>query len=393
MSEHYFAPCPRGLAGVLATELQSLGATNLLAQEAGVSFEGDKALGYRANLHSRIASRILWRVAYFPYEQEQHIYDAAFLQPWPSWFDVAMTIKVEINAHRCPLKSLDFITLRIKDAVCDKFREQVGSRPSVDARSPDMRIHAFLDATHATIYLDFSGEPLFKRGLRDHTGEAPLKKNLAAGIIKLSGWDTHEPFLDPMCGSGTFLVEAAEMSLNIAPGLSGNQLREFAFTKLKSFDRPMWEAEVSRARAAQKPAPATPLPIYGSDKYGYAITDARENLTANQLVDYVHLKQVNILELSAPAVAGVLVTNPPYGERLGEVDDLATLYPKLGDVLKQKFSGWRAYFLTGDPQLAKLVRLSASKRTPLFNGKLECRLFEYKIIAGSNRKPASPVAT
>ena len=392
MSEHFFAPCPRGLAGVLASELESLGATNLRAQEAGVSFEGDKALGYRANLHSRIASRVLWRVAYFPYEKEQHIYDAAFLQPWPSWFEVARTIKVEINAHRCPLKSLDFITLRIKDAVCDKFREQVGSRPSVDARSPDVRIHGFLDATHATIYVDLSGEPLFKRGLRDHTGEAPLKKNLAAGIIKLSGWDTHEPFLDPMCGSGTFLVEAAEMSLNVAPGLSGNRLREFAFTKLKTFDRTLWDTEVSRARTAQKPAPSTPLPIYGSDKYGYAITDARENLTANQLADLVHLKQVNILEVSAPAPSGVLVTNPPYGERLGDVDDLASLYPKLGDVLKQKFAGWRAYFFTGDPQLTKLVRLSASKRTPLFNGKLECRLIEYKIIAGSNRKPASPAA-
>lgn len=387
MNENYFAPCPRGLAGVLATELQSLGATDLLAQDAGVSFEGDKALGYRANLHSRIASRILWRVAYFPYEQEQHIYDAALLQPWPSWFDVGRTIKVEINAHRCPLKSLDFITLRIKDAICDKFREQVGARPSVDARSPDVRVHAFLDATHASIYLDTSGEPLFKRGLREHTGEAPLKKNLAAGIIKLSGWNPSEPFLDPMCGSGTFLVEAAEMALNIAPGLSGNRLREFGFSRLKIFDRALWDVEVKRARDAQKPAPSAPLPIYGSDKYGYAITDARENLTANQLIDFVHLKQVNVLEVSAPAPSGVIVTNPPYGERLGETDDLATLYPKLGDVLKQKFAGWRAYLFTGDPQLAKLMRLAASKRTPLFNGKLECRLLEYKIIAGSNRKP------
>ena len=388
MSEHFFAPCPRGLSGVLASELQALGAFSLQAQEAGVAFEGDQALGYRANLHSRIASRILWRVAYFPYEQEQHIYDAAFLQPWPAWFDVSRTIKVEINAHRCPLKSLDFITLRIKDAICDKFREQVDARPSVDARAPDIRIHAFLDATHATLYVDLSGEPLFKRGLRDHTGEAPLKKNLAAGIIKLSGWDGVEAFLDPMCGSGTFLIEAAEMSLNIAPGLSGNRLRDFAFTKLKNFDQSRWDAEVNGARAAQKPMPASPLPIFGSDKYGYAITDARENLTANLLIDAVHLKQVNILEVSAPASSGVLVTNPPYGERLGEVDDLAALYPKLGDLLKQKFAGWRAYFFTGDPQLPKLVRLSASKRTPLFNGKLECRLFEYKVIAGSNRKSA-----
>ena len=383
--EHYFAPCPRGLSGVLADELTALGATTAHAQEAGVAFDGDKALGYMANLHSRMASRILQRVAHFPYANEQQIYDAAAMLAWPSWFDVSRTIKVEINAHRCPLKSLDFITLRVKDAVCDKFREQVDLRPSVDARDPDIRIHVFLDATHASLYLDLSGEPLFKRGVRDHTGEAPLKKNLAAGIIKLSGWQPGEAFLDPMCGSGTFLIEAAEMALDIAPGLSGAKLREFAFTKLKNFDQPMWDAQVAKAR--QRIKPGTLLPIYGTDKYGYAITDARENLTANGLIDFVHLKQVSILEVAAPAASGVLVTNPPYGERLGDTTDLAELYPKLGDWMKQKFAGWRAYFFTGDPQLAKGVRLSASKRTPLFNGKIECRLFEYKIIAGSNRKP------
>lgn len=390
MNEHYFAPCPRGLAGVLAEELSALGASNVVAQEAGVAFEGepgDKALAYRVNLHSRIASRVLQRVAHFAYEKEQHIYDAALLLPWTAWFDVARTIKVEINAHRCPLKSLDFITLRIKDAICDKFREQTGARPSVDARSPDVRIHAFLDATHAALYLDLSGEPLFKRGLREHTGEAPLKKNLAAGIIRLSGWDRIEPFLDPMCGSGTFIVEAAEMALDIAPGLSGQRLRDFAFTKLKTFDKRLWEAEVAKAREAQKPAPATPLPIFGSDKFGYAVTDARANLAANGLLDAVHLKQVSALDLSAPAAAGVMVTNPPYGERLGETGELAAFYPRLGDWLKQRFAGWRAYLFTGDPQLAKLMRLSASKRTPLFNGKIECRLLEYKIVAGSNRKP------
>ena len=261
--EHYFAPCPRGLSGVLADELTALGATTTHAQEAGVAFDGDKALGYLANLHSRMASRILQRVAHFPYENEQQIYDAAAMLAWPSWFDVSRTIKVEINAHRCPLKSLDFITLRVKDAVCDKFREQVDLRPSVDARDPDIRIHVFLDATHASLYLDLSGEPLFKRGVRDHTGEAPLKKNLAAGIIKLSGWQPGEAFLDPMCGSGAFLIEAAEMALDIAPGLSGGKLREFAFTKLKNFDQPMWDAQVAKAR--QRIKPGTLLPIYGTD--------------------------------------------------------------------------------------------------------------------------------
>ena len=290
------------------------------------------------------------------------------LLPWPAWFDVSSTIKVEISANKSPVKSLDFTTLRIKDAVCDKFREQIGSRPSVATREPDVRIHAHLEE---------------KDGLREHTGAAPLKKNLAAGIIALSGWKPDEAFLDPMCGSGTFLIEAAQIALNIAPGNDGKN-RHFAFEKLKNFDVAAWKKMVADARAAEKPK--TLLPIYGSDLYGYALDDARANLIANDLADCVRIKQANILEISAPDTSGVLITNPPYGERLGETSDLAELYPKLGDVLKQKFAGWRAYFFTGDTALPKGVRLSASKKTPLFNGKLECRLYEYKIIAGSNRK-------
>lgn len=389
-SESFFAPCPRGLETLLGEELKALGAERIAAAAGGVGFAGTWETCYRANLESRLASRVLWQLHSFSYADEAGIYAAARGVDWPRLFSVECSLRVNLTAIRSPLKSLDFTTLRIKDAVCDRFREQVGSRPSVDSRSPEVRIHAFLDATHASIYLDLSGEPLFKRGLREHTGEAPLKKNLAAGIIRLSGWKPGEAFLDPMCGSGTFLVEAAEMALNIAPAFSGGKLREFGITKFKHLDLKLWDAEVSRARDAQKPMPSEPLPIFGSDKYGYAITDARHNLTANGLIDYVHVKQVSILDLSAPASSGVLITNPPYGERLGEVDDLAALYPKLGDLLKQKFAGWRAYFFTGDPQLPKLIRLSASKRTPLFNGKLECRLFEYKLIAGGNRKPAPP---
>ncbi|HEX9391338.1 MAG TPA: THUMP domain-containing protein [Usitatibacteraceae bacterium] len=373
------------MSAPLAQELARLGAQKIKADDSGVAFEGTLADAWRVNLHSRIASRVLWQLAHFPYSEEQHIYDAVFLLPWTQLFDVGRTIKVEINATRCPLKSLDFITLRIKDAVCDKFREVVGSRPSVATREPDVRVHAFLDATHAWIYVDLSGEPLFKRGSREHTGAAPLKKNLAAGIIALSGWQPDEAFLDPMCGSGTFLIEAAEMALNIAPGAR----REFSFQKLKNFDAATWKHILDEARAAEKPREL--LPIYGSDLYGHALDDAFANLEANGLADCVRLKQANILEISAPEPEGVLVTNPPYGERLGETAELSALYPKLGDLLKQKFAGWRAYFFTGDTGLPKGVRLSASKKTPLFNGKIECRLYEYKIIAGSNRR-AIPAA-
>lgn len=336
----------------------------------------------RANLGSRIASRILWQQAHFAYRKEQDVYDAVKAIAWPERFVVQRTIKVETNANRCPLKSLDFITLRIKDAVCDRFRDAQGSRPSVATREPDVRIHAFLDPTHCWIYLDTSGEPLFKRGTREHVGAAPLKKNLAAGILKLCGWQPGTPLLDPMCGSGTFLVEAAEMALNRLPGRD----RPFGFEKLKGFDGAHLKSLRDAARAAEKPV--QDLQIFGADLYGDALKDARANLLAAGLGDAVHLKQAHVLELPAPADHGVLVTNPPYGVRIGEQEKLAEMYPKLGDALKQKYAGWTCYFFTADAGLAKGMRLSPSRKTPLFNGKLECRLYQYKIVAGSNRKDA-----
>lgn len=389
--ESFFAPCPRGLAPTLANELTLCGATDVVPADAGVTFRGDWAAAYRANLHSRVATRVLWRVAHFPYGNEHDIYDASLLLAWTSWFDVSRTIKVEVNAQRSPVKSLDFVTLRIKDAIADKFREVMNKRPSVAVREPDVRVHAFLSPTECTLYLDLSGEPLFKRGKRDHTGDAPLKKNLAAGIIALSGWQPDEPFFDPMCGSGTFLVEAAEMALRIAPGMSGGNVRAFAFEKLKNFDAALWKKLTTEAKANERPKNISH--IFGSDLYGDQLKITRENLVANGLGDCVQLKQANILEVSAPEPRGVLVTNPPYGERIGDADALAELYPKLGDLLKQKFAGWRAYFFTGDVRLPKGVRLSASKKTPLFNGKIECRLYEYKIVAGSNRRDSGASAT
>ncbi|HEX4857663.1 MAG TPA: THUMP domain-containing protein [Usitatibacteraceae bacterium] len=383
MSEPFFAQCPRGLAGVLATELAALGAVDCVGGEAGVAFAGDWAVAYRANLESRIATRILWRVAEFDYRDEHDIYDATFLLPWSAWFLPERTLKVEISAHRAPVQSLDFTTLKVKDAICDKFREVCGKRPSIARREPDIRVHAHLEATRAALYLDLSGEALFKRGRRDETGVAPLKKNLAAGIIALSGWRPDDAFLDPMCGSGTFLVEAAEIALGIAPGLSGGAQRPFALERLLTFDARLWSDTLAAARA--RAAPVRALALFGSDLYGDVLKQARENLAANGILDAVQLKQANVVEISAPAPSGVWVTNPPYGERLGDAEALARLYPALGDVLKKKFTGWRAYFFTSDFTLAKAIRLSASKRTPLYNGKIECRLFEYKIVAGTNR--------
>jgi putative N6-adenine-specific DNA methylase len=375
----FFAPCPRGLEQLLADELTAFGAANVRAADGGVGFSGDWPLCYRANLHSRLASRILWQVAVKDYRHEQDIYDTAYKLPWGDWFDVSRTIRVKVTAIKSPLKSLDFTTLKIKDAVCDKFRQLCGERPSVDTHTPDIRIHAFLEYNHMTLYVDTSGDALFKRGVRQHTNIAPIRENLAAGILKLAGWQPGTPLLDPMCGSGTFLIEAAQMSLNIAPGIG----RHFAFEKLKNFDAAQWEKLRAAALAAQKPV--TELPIFGSDLYGDELKAAHYNLEEAGIRPAVDLNQANVLEISPPADHGILVANLPYGERMGERAELETLYPQLGDLLKKKFSGWNAYLLTSDLQMPKFIRLSVSRRTPLFNGALECRLFEYKIVAGSNR--------
>ncbi len=379
----FFATCPRGLESLLAEELAGFGATDVRAVPGGVAFRGEMTACYRANLGSRIATRILWQTGRAPYRNEQDVYDAAFALPWPEWFGEKQSIRVDVNAIRSPLKSLEFATLRIKDAVCDRFREARGSRPDVDTRAPDVRIHAFLDAREATFYLDTSGEPLFKRGYRTDSAEAPLKENLAAGIIGLTGWDRSEPLVDPMCGAGTLVIEAALMALGIPPG----HARSFGFERLRTFDARRWR-EVRGQAIAGKREPAR-LQIYGRDRFGDELKKARRNVEAAGLADAIELKQADVLETGAPAPGGVLVANPPYGVRLGEQAGLAEFYPKLGDALKRHYAGWRCFLFSGDPQLPKLIRLHPARRIPLFNGALECRLFEYRMVAGSmRRKPA-----
>lgn len=365
---------------MLAEELAELGAREPKAAEAGVSFTAPFDYAYTANLHSRIASRVLWRVAQFPYKSEIDVYEGARAVRWREHFSAEHTFRIDTNAHRSPVKSLDFVTLRVKDAIADAFREALGRRPSVAAREPDVRVHVFLDATTCTLYIDTTGEPLFKRGRRDHVGEAPLKKNLAAGILRIAGWKPGVALLDPMCGAGTFLTEAAEMSLGRAPGAQ----REFGFAKLARYDAAAWERARERARKGERHA--RPLPIHGSDLQGRLLGHAAMNLRESGLEGAVTLKQANLLELSAPAPTGMLVTNPPYGVRLGEKEKLAEFYPQLGTVLKQKFAGWTAFIFSGDPELAKLIRLKPSRKTVLFNGALECRLYEYRMVAGGNRR-------
>lgn len=376
----YFATCPRGLEQLLADELLQVNAKAIKTTDGGASFDGDWSVCYAANLHSRIATRILWQVSRGKYLNEEDLFEAAYKLNWPQWFDVKHDFMVKVTGVKCPLKSLEFATLKIKDAVCDKFRLSVGSRPYIDTKNPAVRIHAYLAVEEYQFYLDTSGAALYQRGNRGASIEAPLRENLAAGILKLSGWQVGTPLLDPMCGSGTFLLEAAMVALNMAPGYK----RSFGFETLNNFEPTTWSK--LKNMAASKVKPVTFQKIYGSDIDLRAVRIAKKNLEDAGLLAAVQLSQQDIVNLLPPSESGVMVANPPYGVRIGEDEELTLLYPKIGESLKRKFAGWNTYFLTNDLRMPKLMRLTPSKRTPLYNGPLECRLFEIKMVAGSNRK-------
>ena len=266
--------------------------------------------------------------------------------------------------------------------MCDRFRAVAGIRPSVDKQRPDVRVHAFLGEREATLYLDTSGEALFKRGYRREADAAPLRENLAAGLIALAGWTPDTPLLDPMCGSGTIVIEAALIAADRAPGLG----RTFGFQKLAWYDGPAWQRIRQRAHDRVRPAPAAPA-IFGSDIDARVVELCRRNLATAGVAGFVDVEVANALERAAPASAGVLIANPPYGVRLDSDAALTALYPQLGDALKQRFPGWTAYLLSGDTRLAKLIGLKPSRRTPLFNGAIECRLYRFEIVAGRHQRP------
>ncbi len=360
-----------------------IGAADIVSAQGGVGFAGTLDLAYRANLESRIASRILWRVGGGAYRDEHGLYEVTKAIDWKRLFKSERTLRVDIAATRSPLPSLEFATLRVKDAVCDRFRDDLDVRPSIDKRQPDVRVAAYLTDREATLYLDTSGEPLFKRGYRRDAEEAPLRENLAAGLIALTGWTPATPFLDPMCGSGTIAIEAAMIAADRAPGLA----RTFGFQKLAWFDGPSWQRMKQTARDRIRAEPAT-VAIFASDRAPGAVGKTRVNLRAAQVDAFVSVEEADLLARSAPASSGVLLANPPYGVRLADQEQLATFYPLMGDALKQRFPGWTAYFFTGDLRLPKLIHLKVSKKTPLFNGALECRLFEFPLVAGRH----APVA-
>ena len=381
----FFAPCPRGLEAPLAAELSALGATYVTPVDGGVSFAGALELAYHVNLESRLASRVLWRVGHGRYRSEDDLYALARSLDWPRLFRAERTLRVDVAATRSPLQSLEFATLKVKDAVCDRFRDAAGKRPSVDKQRPDVRVHAFLGEREATLYLDTSGEALFKRGYRRETDLAPLRENLAAGLIALSGWTPGTPLLDPMCGSGTIAVEAALIAADRAQGLT----RTFGFQKLAWYDGPTWQRIRQRAHDRVRPAGETAT-IFASDLDARVLDQCRANLATAGVAAFVAVENADVLARAAPTPQGVLIANPPYGVRLDSDAALAAFYPKLGNALKQRFAGWSAHLFSGDPRLPKLIGLKPSRRTPLYNGAIECRLYRFEMVAGRPTRAVKP---
>ena len=373
-----FVTCPRGLEAPLSQELEQLKCQDIRAVDGGVACKGGMEQVYRINLHSRTASRVLLRLTKSGYRSEQDIYKAAKNIRWTDWFDLEQTFKVKVEGKRAQVKSLDFVGLKIKDAVCDVFRDACDARPSVGKIRPDIRIHAFIDERNIQIFIDTSGEALFKRGYRQDTGEAPMRENLAAGLLLLAGYDGTQPFQDPFCGSGTIVIEAAWIATRRAPGL----MRRFGFEKLKNFDAALWKKLQHEAETQIRPAPAA---ISGSDNDRYMIRAAVANAQAAEVDTFIRFEVKDAQDTRPNGEGGILISNPPYGVRLAEVQALQALYPQLGAWLKQHYAGWLAGMFTGDRDMPKFMRLSPKRKIPLYNGNLDCRLFLMDMVKGSNR--------
>ncbi len=410
-----FLPCSGGAEDLLTLEVTRITGATAEAARGGVWVEGDERLAMRLNLESRLAQRVLWPLIDGPYNDEHDLYALARLVTWPEWITAQQTLRVDVHAQRSPLTSLNFAALRVKDAVCDVMREHCGERPSVDTRHPDLPLALFLGPDHATLYADTSGEALFKRGWRDAQGgrqdvkgEAPLKETLAAAMLAAADWQGRAedgPLFDPCCGAGTIAIEAAQMACGMAPGL----LRRFAFERMLSF-RPhlnVWH-ELKAAAKARVHAPR--VPVYAGD-VSFRLTDfATRNAERAGVAHAIEFKTADALQRAAPASRGTLMLNPPYGERIapkGRAAGGERIAPKgtgqasresfegggssadffgaLATQWKRHYAGWSAWCLSPDMKLPSLMRLKESRRVPMWNGPMECRLFRFDMVSGSNK--------
>lgn len=369
----FFATTGKGVEEVLARELVMLGMGNVSQETGGVRFQGDMAACYRANLWLRTANRVLLPLVEFACQNPQELYDGVRAIVWERWLTPDLTLAVDCNLRDSTMTHSGFVALKTKDAIVDRLRDHFGRRPSVDTKDPDLRVNVHLVKNRCILSLDTSGSPLDRRGYRLARTEAPLRETLAAALLELAGWDGTVPLVDPMCGSGTIPIEAALKAGRRAPGL----LRQFGFQRWSAFDRTLWQRLLEEAR--EEALATLPAPIIGSDMSARAVATARENCERAGVDGLIQLAQRELADFTPPPGPGILIVNPPYGQRLGEEEALKPLYRQLGDVMKQRCKGYTAYVFTGSSELAKCVGLKATRRIVLFNGPLECRLLKYEL--------------
>jgi putative N6-adenine-specific DNA methylase len=371
---NYFATCARGLEPVLARELTTLGADGVEPGRGGVRFRGDAALLYRANLWLRTAVRVLRPVLEVGVRSTDELYDAVRTVNWSEYLTPDHTLAVDCNVRDSAITHSQYAARRVKDAICDQFRERVGARPSVDPERPMVGFNLHVHKDRAVLSLDSSWDSLHKRGYRPIQTVAPLNEALAAGLLLQSEWNPLQPLVDPLCGSGTFCVEGAWIALNRAPGLTR---KWFAFQGWPEFDRPLWNAIRDDARrAVRKELPAA---VVGSDNHPGALELARANTRSAGVGHLVELLRRDVRD-ARPAEGmspGVLICNPPYGERIGEEKEWVGLYRTIGEVVGTHWRGWRLFVFTSNDRLARKVGLAVVRRTPFFNGKLACHLWEF----------------
>ncbi|MGK7910953.1 MAG: class I SAM-dependent RNA methyltransferase [Synechococcus sp.] len=370
----YFATVPRGLEPLTAKELNKLGAQRIREEFCGVEFWGDRELLYRVNLWARLPFRILQVLSKFPSPDADRLYKGIQAVDWHDHLPPDRTFAVNATGKTKALNHSHYTALQVKNAIVDWQRQQLGERSSIDTRDPDLRVNIHLHRDICTLSLDSSGTSLHRRGYRPAMGKAPLKETLAAALIEMAGWTPELPFFDPLCGSGTLPLEAALIGLNIAPGSFRDR---FGFESWPDFDGKLWGRLLNQA--ADDEHKQLPASIFGSDRDPEIVDQAIANAKFSGLNTHIEFACRELADVEAPSDRGVIICNPPYGERIGVRREFGAFYKLLGDVLKQRFKGWKAYVLSGNKDLAKYIGLKSSKRMPVSNGAIACQLLEYEL--------------
>jgi 23S rRNA G2445 N2-methylase RlmL len=372
----FFASCPYEVSGILHDELKELGMDKLEKTKSGVYFSSSWEGCYKVNLHSRIASRVYKPVLEFIAYDKDQLYNEIQKHDFTKYISPEQTVAIDVKLKECKMHDQRFVAMRIKDAVVDQFTAAFGKRPDVESKNPDLRIHVKATKNNFWVALDTSGSSLYQRGYRKEVGEAPLKENLAAGLITLTGWDRKSPLVDPMCGSGTFLIEAAMMYMNMAPG---TLRKKFGFQNWKNYKKDVWEKLVNEAMDKELPAPEETM-FFGYDLDNQMIKKAKINAHHAGVENLIKFRKETLSLLKPEVEKGMLITNPPYGARIGEEDWLKDVYRDLGYCLKHSFKGWDCWILSGNKDLILEMKLKADRRIMIFNGPIECRFLKYSMF-------------